>query len=147
MPAFWLGLGLIVIFYSQLGLFPAGCRLSQGLSPPEHISGFYMLDALLQGQWQLFFNAAQHMVLPAITLGFVHLGVVSRQIRSAMLEQLHEDYLRTVKAYGLPRGRGTVRYALPNALLPSITVIGLPLGDLLYGAVRSEEHTSELQSR
>src|SRR5690625_2387133 len=54
MPAFWLGLGLIVIFYSQLGLFPAGGRLSQGLSPPEHISGFYMLDALLQGQWQYF---------------------------------------------------------------------------------------------
>ncbi|HLS16269.1 MAG TPA: ABC transporter permease [Paenalcaligenes sp.] len=138
MPAFWLGLGLIVIFYSQLGLFPAGGRLSQGLSPPEHISGFYMLDALLQGQWQLFFNAAQHMVLPAITLGFVHLGVVSRQIRSAMLEQLNEDYLRTVKAYGLPRGRVIFRYALPNALLPSITVIGLSLGDLLYGAVLTE---------
>jgi len=137
-PAFWLGLGLIVVFYGRLGWFPGGGRLDQGLAPPADITGFYLVDSLLTGNIPVFFNALKHIVLPAFTLGFVHLGIVARQIRSAMLEQLGEDYVRTARAFGLSRMTVVVHHALPNALIPSITVLGLALGDLLYGAVLTE---------
>lgn len=137
-PAFWLGLGLIVLFYGQLGWLPGSGRLDEGLDPPRTITGFYLVDALLAGDLPLFLNALEHLLLPAITLGFVNLGVVARQIRSAMLDQLGEDYIRTARAYGLSRWAVILRHALPNALIPSITVLGLTLGDLLYGAVLTE---------
>ena len=97
-----------------------------------------MLDALLEGNGEVFFNALQHLILPSLTLAFVHLGIVARQVRSAMLEQLSEDYIRTARASGLPGWYIVLRYALPNAMIPSITVLGLALGDLLYGAVLTE---------
>ncbi|KAA0891111.1 ABC transporter permease [Pusillimonas sp. ANT_WB101] len=137
-PAFWLGLGLIVLFYGRLGWFPGGGRLEQGMAPPTDITGLFLVDALLTWNIPVFLNALKHLVLPAFTLGFVHLGVVARQIRSAMLEQLGEDYVRTARAFGLSRWAVVFRQALPNALIPSVTVLGLALGDLLYGAVLTE---------
>lgn len=137
-PAFWLGLGAIVLFYGQLGWLPGGGRLSEGLAPPTTITGFYLIDALLAGNFSLFMDALKHLILPAATLGFVTLGVIARQIRSAMLDQLGEDYIRTARAYGLSRWTVILRHALPNALIPSVTVLGLTLGDLLYGAVLTE---------
>ncbi|WP_225774490.1 ABC transporter permease [Pseudomonas sp. Marseille-Q5115] len=137
-PAFWLGLGLIVLFYGHLGWLPGGGRLSQGVEAPPTVSGFYLFDSLLAGQWATFVDAARHMLLPTATLAFVNLGVITRQIRGAMLEQLGEDYIRTALAYGLSQATVVLRHALPNALVPSITVVGLALGDLLYGAVLTE---------
>ena len=137
-PAFWLGLGAIVLFYGHLGWLPGGGRLSEGLAPPTTITGFYLIDALLAGNFSLFMDALKHLILPAATLGFVTLGVIARQIRSAMLDQLGEDYIRTARAYGLSRWTVILRHALPNALIPSVTVLGLTLGDLLYGAVLTE---------
>ncbi len=184
-PAFWLGLGVIVLFYGHLQILPGGGRLDDWLDPPAHVTGFYLIDALLEGNGEVFFNALQHLILPSLTLAFVHLGIVARQIRSAMLEQLSEDYLlegngevffnalqhlilpsltlafvhlgivarqirsamleqlsedyiRTARASGLPGWYIVLCYALPNALIPSITVLGLALGDLLYGAVLTE---------
>ena len=124
-PAFWLGLGVIVLFYGKLDWLPGSGRLDDWFDPPTRVSGFYLLDSLLEGNIEVFFNA-------------LHLGIVARQIRSAMLEQLNEDYIRTALASGLPKFTIVVRYALPNALIPSITVLGLALGDLLYGAVLTE---------
>lgn len=137
-PAFWLGLGMIVLFYGHLGWLPGGGRLSEGLPPPPTKTGFYLIDSLLAGDGKLFFDTLEHLILPATTLGFVTLGVVARQIRSAMLDQLGEDYIRTARAYGLSRWTVILRHALPNALIPSVTVLGLTLGDLLYGAVLTE---------
>ncbi|EPL6169799.1 TPA: ABC transporter permease [Klebsiella aerogenes] len=137
-PAFWLGLGVIVLFYGKLDWLPGSGRLDDWFDPPTRVSGFYLLDSLLEGNIEVFFNALQHLILPAATLAFVHLGIVARQIRSAILEQLNEDYIRTALASGLPKFTIVVRYALPNALIPSITVLGLALGDLLYGAVLTE---------
>ena len=137
-PAFWLGLGVIVLFYGHLQILPGGGRLDDWLDPPAHVTGFYLIDALLEGNGEVFFNALQHLILPSLTLAFVHLGIVARQIRSAMLEQLSEDYIRTARASGLPGWYIVLCYALPNALIPSITVLGLALGDLLYGAVLTE---------
>jgi peptide/nickel transport system permease protein len=137
-PAFWLGLLLIIVFYGKLAVLPGGGRLPQGLDPPARVTGFYLVDSLLAGNRATLAASLKHLVLPAFTLGFVHLGVVARQIRSAMLEQLGEDYVRTARANGLPRWRVVLRHALPNALIPSVTVLGLALGDLLYGAVLTE---------
>lgn len=137
-PAFWLGLGVIVLFYGKLNLLPGGGGLDDWLDPPARVTGFYLIDSLLSGDLDVFFNALTHLILPATTLAFVHLGIVARQIRSAMLEQLSEDYVRTALASGLSKFTIVVRYALPNALIPSVTVLGLALGDLLYGAVLTE---------
>jgi len=137
-PAFWLGLGAIVLFYGHLNMLPGSGRLDNWLEPPAPVTGFYLIDSLLAVDSEVFWNSLQHLILPATTLAFVHLGIVARQIRSAMLEQLNEDYIRTAKASGLSAWRIVLGHALPNALLPSITVLGLALGDLLYGAVLTE---------
>ncbi|WP_322995687.1 ABC transporter permease [Castellaniella sp.] len=137
-PAFWLGLGLIVIFYGELGWLPGGGRLAQGMTPPPAVTGLYLIDAAWAGQWDVWRSALRHILLPALTLSFVHLGVVARQVRSSMLEQLSEDYIRTARAYGLSAWVVVLRHALPNAMIPSVTVLGLALGDLLYGAVLTE---------
>src|SRR5699024_2353216 len=104
-PAFWLGLGLIVIFYGKLGWLPGGGRIDSALTPPPHLTGMYLIDALVAGDWVVLGSALKHILLPAITLGFVHLGIVARQIRASMLEQLGEDYIRTARAYGLAHWR------------------------------------------
>lgn len=137
-PAFWLGLLLLVAFYGRLGWFPGSGRLDTGVVPPTRITGMYVLDGVLTGQIATAINALWHLVLPALCLGFVHVGVIARQIRSAMLDQLSEDYVRTARAAGLSKARVILGHALPNAAIPSVTVLGLAFGDLLYGAVLTE---------
>ncbi|TCS62183.1 ABC transporter permease [Varunaivibrio sulfuroxidans] len=137
-PAFWLGLSAITLFYGKLGWLPGSGRIATGLAPPEHITGFYLIDALLTGNGAAFESALRHIALPALTLGFVHLGIVARQIRSSMLDAMGEDYVRTARAGGLARWTVILNHALPNALIPSLTVLGLAFGDLLYGAVLTE---------
>ncbi|MFC3060830.1 ABC transporter permease [Paenirhodobacter populi] len=137
-PAFWLGLLLLVAFYGRLGWFPGSGRLDAGIAPPPTITGMYVFDSLVTGQFKTMINAIWHLVLPALCLGFVHVGVIARQIRSAMLDQLSEDYVRTARASGLSKARVILIHALPNAAIPSVTVLGLAFGDLLYGAVLTE---------
>ncbi len=137
-PAFWLGLLLILVFYGRFGWFPASGRLGGGVTAPPPVTGFMLVDTLLAGDLRAFGSAVAHLVLPAFTLGFVHLGVVTRQIRSSMLEVMQEDYVRTAKAGGLSRAQIIFGHALRNALIPSVTMIGLAFGDLLYGAVLTE---------
>lgn len=137
-PAFWLGLGVIILFYGHLNLLPGGGRLDDWMDPPTHITGFYVIDSILTGNRDALWNSLQHLLMPALTLAFVHMGIVARQIRSAMLEQMGEDYIRTARANGLSHWRVILCHALPNALIPSVTVLGLALGDLLYGAVLTE---------
>lgn len=137
-PAFWLGLLLIYLFYGKLGIFPASGRIDSSIAPPTHFTGLYLIDSLVTGNWPAFKSALHHLALPAFTLGFIHMGVVMRQIRSAMLEVLNEDYIRTAHASGLSPTRIVMDHALRNALIPSVTIIGLAFGDLLYGAVLTE---------
>jgi peptide/nickel transport system permease protein len=138
MPAFWLGLLLIYVFYGRIGLLPGSGRIDPALPAPAHITGLFTVDALLTGNLAAMRSALAHLVLPAATLGFIHLGIVTRQVRSAMLDVLQEDYIRTARASGLSRTRIVFDNALRNALIPSVTVIGLAFGDLLYGAVITE---------
>ena len=137
-PAFWLGLVLLDFFYNWLGVLPGTGRLDEGLRAPPHFTGLFTLDALLSGQWHVLHSALVHLALPAFTLGFVNLGIIVRQIRSAMVEVLQEDYIRTARAAGLSARSVILGHALGNALIPSVTMLGLLFGDLLYGAVLTE---------
>lgn len=138
MPAFWLALLLLDFFYDWLGILPGTGRLDEGLDAPPTLTGMFTLDALLAGDWHTLRSALVHLALPGFTLGFVILGIITRQIRSAMIEVLQEDYIRTARAGGLSSRQIILGHALRNALIPSVTVLGLTFGDLLYGAVLTE---------
>lgn len=138
MPLFWLGIVALAFFYGKLGWLPGSGRLSPfGLAPPT-VTGLYLIDAALARDWVTWRDALVHLLLPASCLAFVHVGVVARQVRGSLLEVLHQDYIRTAQAYGVPPRRVLYRYALRNALVPTLTVVGLALGDLLAGAVVTE---------
>ena len=137
-PAFWLALLLIVLFYGRAGWLPGAGRIDPGLDIPARVTGFLLIDSLLAGDVAAFLSAARHLILPVFTLSFVHLGVVARQVRSAMLEEMTQDYIRTARANGLGWKTIVFTEALPNAMIPSVTMLGLALGDLLYGAVLTE---------
>jgi dipeptide transport system permease protein len=104
----------------------------------EPTTGFLLIDSLLTGEKGAFKSAAQHLILPAIVLGTNPLAVVARMTRSAMLEVLGEDYIRTARAKGLPQSRVIAIHALRNALIPIVTVIGLQIGVLFTGAILTE---------
>lgn len=137
-PLFWLGLVALALLYGRLGIFPGSGRLSSFALPPLAVTGFYLIDALLAGDWATWWDAVRHLVLPAGCLAFVHVGLVARQVRASLLEVLHQDYIRTARAFGLSPRRVLYKYALRNAFLPTLTVVGLALGDLLAGAVVTE---------
>jgi dipeptide transport system permease protein len=137
MPIFWWGLLLIIFFSGFLGWTPVSGRISLVYFFPP-VTGFMLVDSLLSGQNGAFASAASHLILPAIVLGTIPLAVIARQTRSAMLEVLGEDYVRTARAKGLPPRRVVGLHALRNALIPVITVIGLSVGTLLAGAILTE---------
>ena len=137
MPIFWWGLLLILFFSVGLGWTPVSGRLDL-LHYVEPVTGFMLIDTLLAGEYEAFWSALHHLVLPMIVLGTVPLAVVARMTRSAMLEVLGEDYIRTAKAKGLASKRVIGLHALRNALIPVVTVIGLQVGTLLGGAILTE---------
>jgi peptide/nickel transport system permease protein len=138
MPIFWLGLLMLLVFSLWLGLFPTGGRLSTGVEAPVRITGVYLLDAALTGNWVVFRNALYHLVLPAVCLSFAVVGIMSRMVRNSMLEVLHQDYIRTAHAKGLPDTVVLFRHALRNALMSVLTIGGLLYAQLLGGAVLTE---------
>ncbi len=137
MPIFWWGLLLIIFFSGILGWTPVSGRISV-LYYFEPVTGFMLIDTLLSDEKGAFRSAISHLILPAIVLGTIPLAVIARQTRSAMLEVLSEDYVRTARAKGLPPFRVVGLHALRNALIPVITVIGLQIGVLLAGAILTE---------
>src|SRR3954468_11813169 len=137
MPIFWWGLLLILLFSVQLGLTPVSGRIAvQYFIQP--VTGFLLIDSLIAGDFGAFRSALSHLVLPMIVLGTVPLAVIARMTRSAMLEVLGEDYIRTARAKGLPAFRVIAIHALRNALIPVVTVIGLQVGVLFTGAILTE---------
>lgn len=137
MPIFWWALLLIIVVSGMLGLTPVSGRISL-LYYFDAKTGFMLIDSLLSGQKGAFSSAVQHLILPTIVLGTIPLAVIARQTRSAMLEVLSEDYIRTAKAKGMTPVRVNGVHALRNALIPVITVIGLSVGTLLAGAILTE---------
>ena len=137
MPIFWWGLLLIILFSGILHWTPVSGRISLDFFI-RPVTGFMLIDSLLSGQTGAFRSAVSHLVLPTIVLGTIPLAVIARQTRSAMLEVLGEDYVRTARAKGLPPWRVVGVHALRNALIPVITTIGLQVGTLLAGAILTE---------
>ncbi len=137
MPIFWWGLLLIIFFSGTLQWTPVSGRISL-IYFFEPVTGFMLIDSLLSGQEGAFKSAISHLILPTIVLGTIPLAVIARQTRSAMLEVLSEDYVRTARAKGLLPTRVIGLHALRNALIPVITVIGLQTGVLLAGAILTE---------
>ena len=137
MPIFWLGIMLILLFAWLLGWFPISGRLDLTVDLAR-VTNFYVLDAVLTGNWAALGNALRHLVLPAVTLSTVPLAIIARMTRSSMLEVLRQDYVRTARAKGLAERRVVIGHALRNAAIPVITVIGLNVGSLLSGAILTE---------
>ena len=137
MPIFWWGLLLIIFFSGYLGWTPVSGRIGlQFFLKP--ITGFLLIDTLIYGKLDAFVSALRYLTLPSIVLGTIPLAVIARQTRSAMLEVLGEDYVRTARAKGLSDGRVVGLHALRNALIPVVTTIGLQVGTLLAGAILTE---------
>jgi dipeptide transport system permease protein len=137
MPIFWWALLLIIFFSGTLGWTPVSGRIDiLYFFPP--VTGFMLIDSLLSGQEGAFTSAVRHLILPGVVLATIPMAVIARQTRSAMLEVLNEDYVRTARAKGLPPRRVIGLHALRNALIPVITVIGLQVGLLFSGAILTE---------
>jgi peptide/nickel transport system permease protein len=137
-PVFWLGLLLLYIFFYQLKLLPGPGRLDVGMKPPPIITGMVTLDALIQGDWDILRAALRRLVLPSIVLGSFSMGIIARMLRSSLLASMSDDYVRTARAKGLNEQAVVVRHALRNALIPTVTVLGLTAAGLLAGAVLTE---------
>jgi ABC-type dipeptide/oligopeptide/nickel transport system permease component len=137
LPVFWLAIIFIYLFAVVLGWLPPSGRLSVGISL-EPITNLYVLDAILRGNWVALRDVLSHLVLPAVALGTIPLAIVVRMTRSAMLEVLSQDYVRTARSKGLDERIVVRKHALRNALLPVVTVVGLSFGTLLSGAILTE---------
>ena len=137
MPIFWWGLLLILLFSVQLGWTPVSGRIAVRYDI-EPVTGFLLIDALLAGDKAALGSALSHLILPTIVLGTNPLAIIARMTRSAMLEVLGEDYIRTARAKGLSKLRVIALHAFRNALIPVITVIGLQVGVLFTGAILTE---------
>ncbi len=137
MPIFWWGLLLILLFSVQLGWTPVSGRIAVAYYF-EPVTGFHLIDAWLSGEKGALRSAASHLILPTIVLGTNPLAIIARMTRSAMLEVLGEDYIRTARAKGLSTLRVVGLHAFRNALIPVVTVIGLQVSVLFTGAILTE---------
>lgn len=134
-PIFWLGLCFILIFPVGLGWFHFSGRTDFSF---DTVTGLYLIDSLLAGRLDIFWDVLSHLILPAVTLATVPTAMIARMTRSALLEVLGQDYIRTARAKGLGPRAVLFGHALPNAMLPIVTVVGLQFGYLLGGAVLTE---------
>ena len=138
-PVFWLGLVGLFVFYGKLGWVSGPGRLDviyQATTTP--ITGVVLVDALIQGNWDMFVNAFGHLILPASILGYFSLAYIARMTRSFMIDQLSQEYVIAARIKGNSFWRAVWRHAFPNILVPLITVIGLSYASLLEGAVLTE---------
>lgn len=136
-PQFWLGLLLQLIFGLGLQWLPLAGRIDSTLrftSPIQEITGFFLIDSLITGNWVAFQDVALHLILPAVTLAAYPIGLIARMTRATMIEVMAQNYIRTAEAYGLNRRLIIYSYALKNAIIPTLTVIGLTFAYSLTGA-------------
>lgn len=138
MPIFWLGILLQILFYQHLKLLPIGGRLGVLDIEPPQVTGFYLVDSLVDGDFSTFRSALIHLILPAATLAAGSIAVISRMMRASVIEVLDADYVRTARAKGLPGGTVLRYHVFRNALIPTTTILGLQVGALLAGNVLAE---------
>lgn len=137
MPIFWLGLICMLIFSLNLGWLPISGRLSIDIEL-DIVTNFYLIDAIISKNWAAFKDVLWHLIMPAAVLSTIPTAITARMTRSAMLEVLRQDYIKTAKAKGLSKFKVIYKHALRNALIPVVTTIGLQFGVLLGGAILTE---------
>jgi peptide/nickel transport system permease protein len=137
MPVYWIALVAMAVIYLRMGIISPG-RLSMNLQPPTHITGLYTIDSLLTGNFVVFEDALAHLIMPSFVLCSWIIAPIVRQTRSDMLDSLGQEYTLAAKAKGLPQRTVVWKHALRNALIPSVTIIGISFGNLLAGAVVTE---------
>ncbi len=138
-PTFWLGLMGLIVFYAALGLVAGPGRIDVAyIDMFEPQTGLLLLDAAMQGEWEVFGNVFRHIVLPGSILGYASMAYISRMTRSFMLEQLGQEYIIAARVKGMSRWRVVRRHALRNILVQLVTVIALAYAFLLEGAVLTE---------
>jgi peptide/nickel transport system permease protein len=139
MPSFWVGLIFVYFFFYLLHWFPAPLgRLGPTIPPPPPITGLLTIDSLLTGNWPAFWSALHHLALPALTLVLVSAPSSYQITRTALLQTLRSDYIRTARAYGLPSRTLYLRYALRNVVVPVVTVLAMTFGYLMSSTVLVE---------
>ena len=138
MPVFWLGLMLLLLFYRQLGWLPGSGRLDIGIDPPAFTTGVYLLDSLIEGSFDKFRNALAHILLPAFCLSYVYLAIITRIVRSSMIAVMGLDFITTARANGIAESVIVLKHCLKNSLIPTVTITGLSIGELLGGAILTE---------
>ena len=137
-PIFWLGLILIGFFYGRLGWLPGGARIDKFIPPPPTVTGLFTVDSLLAGDYKAFGSSLHHLFLPALALGYFSTAIIARMMRSSMLEVLGQQFVLVARAKGLRQRLVVWRHAARNALIPTVTTIGVTFGSLLSGAVLTE---------
>lgn len=137
-PTFWLAFIALSAFYGGLQIAPGPGRLDVMSIPPLGPTGLYTIDAALAGDWETFHDALAHLVLPSVVLAAATMGLITRTTRASMLDSLTQDYVRVARSKGLSETRIVLRHALPNALLPIVTLAGIAYAILLTGAVMTE---------
>ena len=139
MPQFWVALMLLWVGYTQLHIFPGPVgRLPLGAAPPQNITGFFVIDALITGNFTAAANAAGQLLLPVIVLGLGLAAPVFKVVRTSMLEALASDYVRTARALGFGSRRIYLGYALKNGLLPVVTILAGVIGYTFAGSILVE---------
>jgi peptide/nickel transport system permease protein len=137
-PMFWMGIMLQLLLAAKFHLLPIGGRLDTMVIPPIAITRFFLIDSLITGNWVVFKNAFTHILLPAFVLSFPALASITRINRAEMLEVLHKDFVLNEKAQGISNRIIIAKYALKNALIPTLTMIGLRYGWMLGGTILVE---------
>lgn len=137
-PVFWMGLLLRYLFAYKCNLLPGTGFKSAGMDDPTAVTNFIWIDSILEGRWDILVDYLTHLILPVACLTFVTIASITRQTRSSMLEVLEQDYIRTARAKGCKESKVINSHALSNALIPTVTVIGLNFAALLSGAVLTE---------
>ena len=138
-PIFWLGLVGLLVFYAKLDWVAGPGRLDVFyVDLVEPVTGVILIDAALAGDWEVFWNAVEHLILPASLLGYFSLAYIARMTRSFMIEQLSQEYITTARVKGLSETRVIWRHALGNTAVPLVTVIALSYANLLEGSVLTE---------
>ena len=138
MPLFWFAILLLIVFWVYLGWFPIGRSDPNIWASIAHPTGLYTVDAIVAGSFDALRDAIWHLVLPALALGYGATAIIARMLRSSLVEELQEDYVDSARAKGLPERLVLRRHARRNALIPTVTVIGLTFGFLLQGTVVAE---------
>ena len=138
MPPFWSGLLALFVFYFKLRWLPGPGRIDARMTAPPTVTGFFLVDSLINNNMAEFWSSITHLILPAIILGWFTLAITARITRSSMLEIMQMDYIRTARAKGMKEMIVVIRHALRNAMIPLVTSLGLAFAGLMTGAIMTE---------